>query len=236
MKGRIHSYQSMGTLDGPGVRFVVFLQGCKLRCGYCHNPDTWKIGEGSEISAEEVLKKALRYRNYFGPEGGITVSGGEALLQAEFVAELFALCRKEGIHTALDTSGSVWNQQVNQLLEVTDLVLLDIKMTEEESYQKYIGCTLKEVLAFLGELQNRKIDTWVRQVIVPGVNDTAENIGRLNQLIAGYTCVKKVELLPFRKLCQEKYDRLGLSFPFDQYPEATAKQTAQLQDLVILPE
>lgn len=235
MKGRIHSYQSMGTLDGPGVRFVVFMQGCKLRCGYCHNPDTWKMGEGLEVSPEEVLERALRYKNYFGTEGGITVSGGEALLQAEFVAELFILCRESGIHTALDTSGSVWNEEVKRLLHVTDLVLLDIKMTDEEGYQKYIGCSLKEVLFFLDELQSRKIDTWVRQVIVPGLNDRSENIERLNGLIAGHTCVKKVELLPFRKLCKEKYERMELPFPFDRYPEGTAKQVSELQKRVVLP-
>lgn len=235
MKGRIHSYQSMGTLDGPGVRFVVFMQGCKLRCGYCHNPDTWKMAEGVEVSPEEVLERVLRYKNYFGPEGGITVSGGEALLQAEFVAELFILCREAGIHTALDTSGSVWNERVRRLLSVTDLALLDIKMTDEEGYQKYIGCSLKAVLSFLDELEGRKIDTWVRQVIVPGLNDRSENIWRLNELIAGHTCVKKVELLPFRKLCKEKYERMGLAFPFDRYPEGTAKQVSELQKRVILP-
>lgn len=235
MKGRIHSYQSMGTLDGPGVRFVVFLQGCQLRCGYCHNPDTWKMGEGTEAEPEEVLRRALRYRNYFGRLGGITVSGGEALLQAEFVSELFTLCRQEGIHTTLDTSGSVWNEQVERLLDLTDLVMLDIKMTDEESYKKYIGCSLKQVLDFLGRLQAREVYTWIRQVIVPGVNDTVENIERLNRLTAGYTCVKKVELLPFRKLCKEKYERLEIPFPFDVYPEATAKQVAKLQTAVLLP-
>lgn len=234
MKGRIHSYQSMGTLDGPGVRFVVFMQGCRLRCGYCHNPDTWKMGEGAEVSPEEVFQRVLRYRNYFGTEGGVTVSGGEALLQADFVAELFALCREAGVHTALDTSGSVWNDGAKRLLDMTDLVLLDIKMTDEEAYSKYIGCSLKEVLAFLDELQSCQISTWVRQVIVPGVNDTAENIERLNGLIAGHSCVQKVELLPFRKLCKEKYERMGIDFPFDKYPEATAKQVSELQKLVVL--
>lgn len=131
MKGRIHSYQTMGTLDGPGVRFVVFMQGCNIRCAYCHNPDTWELTGGQEIEADALFQKILRYKAYFGKEGGVTVSGGEAILQPEFVRELFCLCHKAGIHTALDTSGNLLNEPIKQLLDVTDLVLLDIKMTSE---------------------------------------------------------------------------------------------------------
>ncbi len=234
VKGRIHSYQSMGTLDGPGVRFVVFMQGCMLNCGYCHNPDTKDFSLGTEVSAREILEKVLRYRGYFGEKGGITVSGGEPLFQAEFLYELFSLCKKEGIHTVLDTSGAVFNEKVEKLLSVTDLVLLDIKMTNENHYEKYIGMKLEKVLFFLEELQKRNIDTWIRQVIVPTLNDTKENILMLNEILKGKTCVKKVELLPFKKLCKEKYEKMGIEFSFDIYPTADTKKVKELEKLIEL--
>jgi len=235
MNGKVHSCQSMGTLDGPGVRFVVFMQGCNLRCGYCHNPDTQSIEGGTDMTAEEIVDKVLRYKNYFGDEGGITVSGGEPLLQAEFLYELFTLCKEKGIHTAIDTSGSVLNDDVKKLLTVTDCVLLDIKMTNDDDYKKYIGTSLSKVLMFLDELEVRGIDTWIRQVIVPSVNDTEENIAKLSEFIKGKRCVKKVELLPFRKLCKEKYEKLGMEFPFDIYPSADVKKVKELEKLIKQP-
>ena len=140
MTGRINSIQTLGTVDGPGVRFVLFMQGCPLRCAYCHNPDTWDFSGGNEVSADEIFQKVKRYREYFGKEGGITVSGGEPTMQADFVRELFELCKKEGIHSALDTSGCVWNDKVEKLLSVTDLCLLDYKMTNNEDYLHYTKC------------------------------------------------------------------------------------------------
>lgn len=220
MKGYIHSFQTMGTLDGPGVRFLVFMQGCPLRCGYCHNPDTWEMKDYQiEAEPEEVFQKVLRYRNYFGEDGGITVSGGEALMQAEFVTELFALCREAGIHTCLDTSGCIWNEQTEKLLDVTDLVLLDVKMTSEEDYRTYTKGSLRQTIKFLEKLEERGTDVWIRHVVVPGFNDSAEDQEKLDALLEGYSCIKQVDLLPFRKLCKEKYDRLGIEFPFDKYEE-----------------
>ena len=163
-RGKIHSIQSMGTVDGPGVRFVVFLQGCNLRCGCCHNPDTWLISEGKEITASEVVSRAERCRDYFGSEGGITLSGGEPLLQAEFACEIFSLCKEIGINTCLDTSGSLMNAEISRLLSLTDRVLLDVKYTNNEDYLKYAGCSLDAVLEFLGELDKRNIPTTLRQV------------------------------------------------------------------------
>lgn len=220
--GSIHSCQSMGTLDGPGVRFLVFMQGCPLRCGYCHNPDTWDP-EAYSIKATpgEVMDKVLRCRNYFGRDGGITVSGGEALMQAEFVKELFCLCQEAGIHTCLDTSGCIWNEETDRLLSVTDLVLLDIKMTSEEDYKKYTKGSLKQTLFFLDRLEERQIDTWIRHVVVPGFNDDKEDLDKLDVLVKDYKCIRQVDLLPFRKLCKEKYERMGIPFPFDKYDEAS---------------
>lgn len=219
--GRIHSEQTLGTLDGPGVRFVLFLQGCPLRCACCHNPDTWAFDGGYTATAQEIFEKVRRYRPYFGKDGGITVSGGEPLMQHEFVKELFSLCKKAGIHTALDTSGCVWNEEVAALLEVTDLCLLDHKMAQEEQYRTLVGCEKEAVEQFLSELQARGIDTWLRRVIIPGINDTKVDTSSLFDLASSHTCVKKTELLPFRKLCTTKYEALGIPFPLKDTPEAT---------------
>ena len=171
-KGIIHSIQSLGTVDGPGVRFVVFMQGCNLRCGCCHNPDTWEMSDGKVTIADELIAKAVRYKEYFGDDGGITVSGGEPLLQADFVRELFSLCKHEGIHTCLDTSGSILNADVKALLDVTDRVLLDVKYTDDSLYQQHVGCSLSVVLDFLSYLDEKKIPTTLRQVIIPTLNDS----------------------------------------------------------------
>ncbi len=232
LKGRVHSFQSLGTLDGPGVRFVVFMQGCNLRCGCCHNPDTWKYNEGTEYTAEEILKKAVRYKEYFKKDGGITVSGGEPLLQADFVRELFELCHKEGIHTCLDTSGSIMNSSVKALLKETDLVLLDIKYTDNELYEKHAGCSMEKVTDFLSYLSKEKIPTVLRQVIIPTLNDNEDNILKLKALSEENECVQKIELLPFRKICQVKYDKLGIDFPFGHLPEPEKKFMEKLQSLL----
>ena len=232
MKGRINSIQTLGTVDGPGVRFVLFMQGCPLRCAYCHNPDTWDFSGGSEASADEIFEKAKRCREYFGKEGGITVSGGEPTMQADFVYELFSLCKGEGIHTALDTSGCAWNDRIERLLSVTDLCLLDYKMTNNEDYLHYTKCKKAAVDRFLGELQARNIDTWLRQVIVKGINDTAESVQRLYDVADSHSCVKKVELLKFRKLCAPKYENLGIEFPFGYIEPTTEADIKRLLEAI----
>ncbi len=226
--GKIHSIQSLGTVDGPGVRFVVFMQGCDLRCGCCHNPDTWAAQGGEEYTAEELLARALRCREYFGKDGGITVSGGEPLLQSEFVRELFSLCKKEGINTCLDTSGNHLDEGVRALLALTDRVLLDIKYTDPELYKKYVGCSMEKPMAFLDYLNENQIATTLRQVIIPTLNDNAESIERLKKIAADHPCVDKVELLPFKKICQVKYDQMGLEFPFADLPTPTPELMAEL--------
>lgn len=217
--GIVHSIQSLGTVDGPGIRFVVFLKGCNLRCGCCHNPDTWDMSGGTEYTAEEIVEKAVRYKEYFGEQGGITLSGGEPLLQSEFAREVFSLCHENGINTCLDTSGSLLNDQAKALLEVTDRVLLDIKYTTDEDYKKHVGCPISAPLEFLDYLEAQKIPTTLRQVIIPTLNDSEENIKALKFIANSHKNVDKIELLPFKKICQVKYDNLKIEFPFAHLPE-----------------
>ncbi len=228
--GRIHSVQSLGTVDGPGVRFVAFLSGCPLRCSCCHNPDTRDPSVGDRYTARELVDKAARFRSYFGAEGGITLSGGEPLCQAAFVCEIFRLCREEGIHTCLDTSGYILSDGIREALRFCDRVLLDIKYTNEEDYLRYAGASLSSVLAFLGYLNEQNIPTTLRQVIIPTVNDNSENLAILRSIAAAYPCVDKVELLPFRKICQVKYDDMGIPFPFAHLPEADPDTVRQMEE------
>ena len=232
MIGRVHSFQSLGALDGPGIRFTVFLQGCPLRCGCCHNPDTLSPCGGTEYTAEQIAEKAVRYKEYFGKEGGITLTGGEPLLQAEFATEIFRLCHKNGIHTCLDTSGSLFNDAVKNLLEETDRVLLDIKYTKDELYRRHVGCSLDKPMEFLAYLAEKSIPTTLRQVIIPTLNDNEENILALKAIREQYSCVDKVELLPFRKICQTKYDALNLPFPFAHLPEPDPKTMESLESML----
>ena len=229
MKGRIHSFQSLGTVDGPGVRAVVFMQGCPLRCVCCHNPDTWDMSGGKEITVDELVGKIRRLKAYFGREGGLTVSGGEPLMQATFVKELFAACRAEGISCALDTSGCILNKETEELLELCDIVLLDYKYTTAEDYKKNVGCSIEKVDAFLERLEQMNKRVWLRQVIIPGLNDNEESADRLYDIAKAYACVEKVELLPFRKLCIEKYKEMGIDFPLADVPEADAELISRLQ-------
>lgn len=232
MTGYINSIQSLGAVDGPGIRFVVFMQGCNLRCGCCHNPDTWECGTGKQYTAEEIVARAKRYKEYFGKDGGITVSGGEPLLQADFVKEVFALCKEEGINTCLDTSGSVFNEKVEALLEVTDRVLLDIKYTNNELYKKHVGCDMDRVIDFLSYLNRKKIPVTLRQVIIPTLNDNEENIVSLKKIASDYGCVDKTELLAFKKICQMKYDKMNISFPFADIPEPSKECMDNLNSIL----
>lgn len=229
MTGKVSSIQSMGTLDGPGIRYVVFLQGCNLRCGCCHNPETQGLEGGTVYFAEDIASKAERFKTYFGKEGGITLSGGEPLLQAEFSAEIFKECKSRGINTCLDTSGSLLNDRVKELLKLTDRVLLDIKYPTDELYKKYVGCSIEAPLNFLKYLNEQGIPTTLRQVIIPTLNDNDENIAFLKEIKRKHPCIDKTELLPFKKICKSKYDNLGLAFPFENLPTPTAELMKNLQ-------
>jgi len=232
--GKINSIQTLGTLDGPGVRFVVFTQGCNLRCGCCHNPDTWDIQGGTEYTATELADKVERYRNYFGEDGGITVSGGEPLLQADFVKELFAECHKRGINTCLDTSGSIISDKVKDMLEYTDRILLDIKYMSDEMYHKYVGCSIKTPMEFLEYVNEKNIPVTLRQVIIPTLNDNMDNIDFLNEIIKKYNCIDNVELLPFKKICKVKYDKMGMEFPFEKYDQPTKEAMDKLKQHICI--
>lgn len=232
IKGKIHSIQSLGTVDGPGIRFVAFLQGCPLRCKCCHNPDTWDINGGTEVTADEIVEKAKRCKSYFGEKGGITLSGGEPLLQADFALAIFRLCHAEGINTCLDTSGCILTDSVKALLEETDRVLLDIKFTQDSLYRENAGCTIDAPMRFLDYLNEKKIPVTLRQVIIPTLNNDSENIIRLKEIADSHPCVDKTELLPLKKICMTKYDSMGIPFPLADTPVPTAAEMAELNKLL----
>lgn len=218
MEGRVHSLQSLGTVDGPGLRYVVFLQGCPLRCVYCHNPDTWDPAGGAVMDTEELVEKILRCRPYFGAEGGVTVSGGEPLLQAGFVTQLFARLKQEGVHTALDTSGAGDLRKAPALLEVTDLVLLDLKFPTEEGYRQHCRGNLGQTEAFAALVAEKQVPLWVRHVVAPGLNDTLEDMAAVKAWAQRQPTLEKIEWLPFHNLCLEKYQQLGVPFPLANTP------------------
>lgn len=231
--GRISAVQTFGTLDGPGIRFVAFLQGCPLRCACCHNPETWDPSGGKPTTAAALSAAALRYRSYYDRGGGVTLSGGEPLLQPAFSAAFFSLCHAEGLHTCLDTSGCVTTPQAFAVLDHTDLCLLDIKYPTDEGYRAHVGCPMDAPLAFLRELDRRRIPTRLRQVVIPGLNDDPDGVRWLARLAAAHPCVEEVELLPFRKLCTEKYDRLGLPFPLRDTPELSPQRLDALRAVLL---
>lgn len=219
MEGRVHSYESFGAADGPGVRFIVFLHGCSFRCVYCHNPDTWATAEAAvHATPEEVLAKALRYRSYWGSEGGITVSGGEPMLQAEFVAELFELAHAEGVNTCLDTAAGPFrrdSEPVKRLLAATDTVLLDLKAMDPDLHRKVTGADNANVFDCARYLAENNIATWIRHVNVPGLTDSPAEIKALEDFVATLPNVVKTEYLPYHTYGVEKWHKLGIPYPLE---------------------
>lgn len=230
--GYVHSFESLGAVDGPGLRFVVFLQGCPLRCAYCHNPDTWAFGQGQPYTPEQAAQKALRYAPYWKGSGGVTLSGGEPLMQPGFCAQLFRLLREQGVHTALDTSCMGALSDARSVLAQTSLVLADVKFLSEADYKKYTGGSFVQVQAFLRLAEEMGVPVWVRHVVVPGLTDAPAHIRALGEFVRGFANVQKIELLPFRKLCLPKYEQMGISFPLRDTPEASEQGVAQLQKLL----
>ena len=231
MVGNIHSLESFGTVDGPGIRFVVFLQGCPLRCLYCHNPDSWEKGEGScRMTPEELLEEVMRYKRFIAG-GGVTVTGGEPLMQAVFVRDFFLLCRGQGIHTALDTSGALWSEAVRDVLDVTDLVLLDIKSIDPLQHKELTGATITNTLRTLDYLEEKQIATWVRHVVVPGWTDDDQRLQQLADFLKPYRCIERIELLPYHTMGTHKYAQMGLSYRLGGTPELSAERLKRAREI-----
>ena len=232
MTGRIHSYESFGTVDGPGIRFVVFLQGCPMRCRYCHNPDTWQAEGGTRAEAEEVAREALKYKSYFAANGGVTVSGGEPLLQLGFVLELFSALKKKGVHTCLDTSGICFAEddgRYEELACLTDLVLLDIKHIDDAAHRFLTGRSNAPVLAFAKFLAAHGVRMWVRHVLVPGITDDDDALRRLRAFLDTLPNVDRVEVLPYHTMGVQKYRALEKNYPLEgvQPPSAERVENAK---------
>lgn len=232
IKGRISSLESMSTMDGPGVRFVVFMQGCHLRCVYCHNPETWALKGGQILlSPKELVNKILSCKPYFGEEGGVTFSGGEPLLQPEFLLETLKLCKANKIHTAVDTAG-VGLGDYEKILEFVDLVILDIKATDEAEYRQITGKDMSEFKRFLNACVKCGNKLWIRQVIVPNINDDAEHIEKLNHFLKDLNNIERVELLPYKTLGKTKYESLGIIYRLMDTPEMDEAKCNELEKSV----
>lgn len=229
MKGLINSIETLGTLDGPGIRFVVFLQGCKLRCLYCHNPETWNLtsSDAVEISPLELVEKVEKYKNYYGEDGGVTFSGGEPLLQPEFLLQCLKLCKEKNIHTCLDTAGFGFGDY-DEILKYTDLVILDIKAVEDMEYEKITGQKMQKFFEFLEVAQKLNKKLWLRQVIVPGINDNKEHIEKLKQFANTIKNVEKIELLPYKTIGVHKYKTLNLKYRLDGVEELSQEKLNEL--------
>ncbi len=235
--GAIHSIETFGSVDGPGVRFVIFLQGCRMRCKFCHNADTWKIKEGDTLP-DNLLQKAKRYRTYWGKSGGITVSGGEPLLQIDFVTELFRLAKEEGIHTTLDTCGQPFEEKgemfekIEKLMEVTDLVLLDIKHIDQQQHKQLTGWTNENILRFAKYLDSIHKPVWIRHVLVPTINDDDRYLEKLNHFIESLSNVERVEVLPYHTMGTYKWKELGMDYPLEGIDPPSPQRIANANRLL----
>lgn len=234
IKGRIHSIETMGLFDGPGVRCVVFLQGCKLRCAYCHNPDTWGMTGGEEMDADTLMAMILRYRPYFEASGGgVTFSGGDPLLQPEFLVEMLKRCKSEGIHTAIDTSG-FGHGDYDEVLSYADLVLLDVKHIEPQAHYQLTGGDYREFWYFVEQLNDSKVPVWVRHVVVPELNDDVAHMIKMKRFLKEIHHLEKVELLPYHRMGTEKYEKLGLKYRLGHVAEMDQERLRSLQNIVNL--
>lgn len=232
MNGKIKDIETMGSADGPGVRLVIFMAGCKLRCLYCHNPETWKMeGFKREITSEEVLKMFNKYKIYYGESGGVTFSGGEPLLQSKFLLETAKLLKENGVHVAIDTAG-VTDQDYSELLDFVDLVILDIKAVESNEYNHITGHGIENFNRFLKDciLKNKKL--WLRQVIVPGINDAKEHVLKLKEFANSIPNVERIELLPYHSMGVSKYKELGIKYRLEDTPDMDKERCKELENLL----
>ena len=230
---KVHSIESFGTVDGPGIRFVLFLQGCHLQCKYCHNRDTWDMNGGEYKSLDDIFEKIMKYKNYIYPNGGVTVTGGEPLLQVKFLIELFEKLKKENIHTCVDTSGMVaLTDDIKKLLSLTDLVLLDIKHINSEKCKNLVGFNNERELAFARYLSDNNIHMWIRQVLVPGYTDDEQDLLKLKDFISSLNTVDKVEILPYHDMGRYKWEKLGLKYELDGVRVANDDDVTKAKNLL----
>ena len=233
--GNIHSIESCGTVDGPGIRFVIFMQGCPMRCKYCHNPDTWGVNKNKEISIKEILRQYESVKEFC--KGGITVTGGEPLLQTDFVTELFKLAKENNIHTALDTSGITFNPEntlkIDMLLKYTDLVLLDIKHINDEEHQKLTGHSNKNILTFAKYLSDKNIPMWIRHVVVPEITYNKKYLIELGEFLSTLKNIKALDVLPYHDMARGKYNKLGIEYPLSSTPQLTKEQAIEARNYIL---
>lgn len=239
MKGKIHSLQSFGTVDGPGVRYVVFLQGCPMRCAYCHNPDTWAVNAGEEYDAEYIIEQYHRNEGFY-HDGGITVTGGEPLLQIDFLLELFELAKKSNIHTCIDTSGitykpgnDVYNEKLDKLMTMTDLVMLDIKHIDPEKHLELTKQPNDGILAFAEYLSEKDIPVWIRHVVVPGITDDDVYLKKLGYFIGGLKNLKALDVLPYHDMAKPKYENLGMDYVLKDVPPMDKAKALEKKAVII---
>ncbi len=232
LKGRIHSMESFGTVDGPGIRFVTFLQGCPMRCLFCHNPDTWDLQAPVqyELTPQQLLDEVLRYKNFI-KSGGVTMTGGEPLVQADFVRSFFALCKAEGLHTAIDTSGVIFSDKAKAVYELADLVLLDIKTTDADLHKRLTAHSLDNNQLTLQYLQQQGKPVWIRHVVTPTINDDDEHLSSVAEYLSGFSVIEQVEILPYHTMGKYKYENLGIEYPLSHLtdlPQATTQHALSI--------
>lgn len=233
--GKIHSIETCGTVDGPGIRFVVFTQGCPLRCLYCHNPDSWNYDTDNLMSVEDILVQYEGVKEFCA--GGITVTGGEPLVQIDFITELFKQAQEKGIHTALDTSGILFNMQnidkIDELLKYTSLVMLDIKHIDDDEHKKLTGHSNKAILDFAKYLSDKNIPTWIRHVVVPSITFKEEYLSRLGEFLAELKNIKALDVLQYHDMAVPKYENLGIDYPLKDIPSLTKEEALEARDIII---
>lgn len=231
--GFIHQIETMGLVDGPGIRIVIFMQGCPLRCLFCHNPETWEKVSKNKMTSKEIVDEIRKYRPYIEKDGGVTFSGGEPLLQSEFLLEMLKMCNKAGIHTALDTSGTGYNKKyLDEILKYTNLVILDIKAIDEDNYKKMTGKDMTMFNYFVDRLLENNNKIWLRQVIVPNINDTEEYIFKLKKYIKKFKNIEKIELLPYHTMGKEKYDKLNIKYRLTETLDMDKEKCKNLEELL----
>ncbi|MDF2613288.1 MAG: pflA [Clostridia bacterium] len=232
MKGKIHSIETCGTVDGPGIRYILFTQGCPLRCKYCHNPDTWSMKNGKDADTEDLIKDIIKYKSFMQfSGGGVTISGGEPLLQPEFVIDLLQKCKSNNIHTAIDTSGFISIEKADPVLDYTDLVLLDIKSYNPDVFKDLTGVPLDPTLQFAKHLDERQIPAWIRYVLVPGLTDNEEDIDKLANYLSTLKNIERIDILPFHKMGEYKWEQLGYKYELTDTIEPSKAEVLKAQDI-----